>query len=66
VAGLPPPPPQRKRTYAPQLTMERVREIRKFKTDNPGWSASAIGKQFDIPYNVVYKMLSGNTYKEAT
>jgi len=64
VAG--PLPPPRKAQYAPQLTMERVREIRKFKVDNPTWSASAIAKQFNIPYNVAYKMLSGNTYKEAT
>jgi hypothetical protein len=76
-APAPPPPPPapvavvallppRKAPYTRQLTMERVREIRKFKTDNPGWSASAIAKHFDIPYNVAYKMLAGNSYKEAT
>jgi hypothetical protein len=76
-APAPPPPPPapvavvallppRKAPYTRQLTMERVREIRKFKTDNPGWSASAIAKHFDIQYNVAYKMLAGNSYKEAT
>ena len=65
VAVAAPLPPIRA-PYARQLTMERVREIRKFKTDNPGWSASAIAKHFDIPYNVAYKMLAGNSYKEAT